>query len=136
MKKQALNITIDEFTSPSPTFCSKETKVEEIKSIMEAGGIRHLPVIENDIPIGIISSRNITMISCLPGNDLFTAKDIMIDHPYCVQLGSPLEEVAFEMSKRKIGSAIIVDKSGKIEGIFTSTDGLNALIEIIRGTIE
>ena len=60
----------------------------------------------------------------------------MVLNPYTAQTGSMLEEVAFEMSDRKIGSALIVNNFGELEGIFTSVDGLNALIEIIRGDVE
>lgn len=46
-----------------------------------------------------------------------------------------LDEVAYEMSSRKIGG-VIVNEGSKFLGIFTSTDALNALIEITRSTRE
>ena len=38
------------------------------------------------------------------------------------------------MSKQKIGSAVVSDHN-EIVGIFTSTDALNALVEILRGQL-
>ena len=37
---------------------------------------------------------------------------------------------------KKIGSAVIVDSNADDIGIFTTTDALNALIEILRGDIN
>ena len=60
----------------------------------------------------------------------------MVNEPFCVSLGTPLDEVAFQMSQKKIGSALVVDGESKLDSIFTSVDGLNALIEVIRGDID
>ena len=45
---------------------------------------------------------------------------------------APLDEVAHAMSEKKVGSVIVNDEDGKFLGIFTVTDALNALIEIVR----
>lgn len=45
---------------------------------------------------------------------------------------TPLDEVAYVMSERKVGSVIVNEDSGEFLGIFTVTDVLNALIEISR----
>jgi len=55
--------------------------------------------------------------------------------PYVVESGTPLDQVALEMSNRKIGSAIVRNFDSFNYGIFTSTDALNALIEVVRGQI-
>jgi acetoin utilization protein AcuB len=46
-----------------------------------------------------------------------------------------MDEVAFEMSSRKIGS-VLVTEDDQLLGIFTVTDALNALIEISSETRE
>ena len=52
--------------------------------------------------------------------------------PLTVSASTPLDEVAFAMSDMKVGSVIVNDEDGRFLGIFTATDALNALIEIIR----
>jgi acetoin utilization protein AcuB len=42
-----------------------------------------------------------------------------------------LGEVALQLSSQKVGSALVLDESGEIYGIFTTTDALNALVEIL-----
>ena len=60
------------------------------------------------------------------------AADIMAADPVTVTASTPLDEVAYTMSDRKIGSVIVNEDSGDFLGIFTVTDALNALVEISR----
>jgi predicted transcriptional regulator len=39
------------------------------------------------------------------------------------------------MSSKKLGSLIVTNSSGDVSGIFTNTDALNALVEVLRGEI-
>ena len=50
--------------------------------------------------------------------------------PLMVYANDKLSDVAFQLSSAKIGSAIVLDEDSKIFGIFTTTDALNALVEI------
>jgi len=63
------------------------------------------------------------------------ASDIMATDPISVLADTPLDEVAFNMSERKIGSVLVYEESGEYLGIFTVTDALNALIEVVRGEV-
>ena len=56
----------------------------------------------------------------------------MTADPYTVSIEANLDDVAFEMSRNKYGSAIVMDNNDEVYGIFTSTDALNALIEVLR----
>lgn len=131
---EQINLAIDEFTSPCENPVAPETPLKEIISLLDSESYRHIPVIENGKPIGIISSRDLKFITRLDvGNMDFTARDFMTADPYTVVCGTPLEDVALEMSSRKIGSSIVTNQDGEIEGIFTTTDALNALVEVLRG---
>lgn len=131
-----MDIAIDEFTSPTPFTVTTEESVEKVFELMDREGIRHLPVLSNNKPVGIISERDLYMVRLLATEEELTAGKIMTDTPFCVKTGSLIDEVAYEMSKRKIGSALVVNENDELDGIFTSTDGLNALIEVIRGDLQ
>lgn len=129
-----INLPIDEFTSPCENPVSADTPMTEIVKLLDQEGYRHVPVVEEGKPIGIISSRDLKFLTRLDLANLdFAAKDFMTSDPYTTVIGTPLQDVALEMSKRKIGSTIVTDAQGKIEGIFTTTDALNALVEVLRG---
>ena len=136
MKQNAIHIAVDEFTSPIVEAITSEMPLEDIILLMNKKGIRHLPVIENNKPIGIIGQRDMNILDGLKGRENLKAQDVMIPSPFCVQTGTPLESVALDMSNQKIGSALVINPAGELEGIFTSTDALNALIEVLRGEIS
>jgi CBS domain-containing protein len=106
--------------------------VTAIIDMMSRLGIRHVPVEENGRAVGIVSDRNLREVS--PSSDLddFVAEDVMISSPVTVEAGTALGAVAFTMAEAKIGSVIVCDR-GRIQGIFTVTDAMNALVELARG---
>jgi len=129
----SINISVDEYTTPLLVSAKSDDRLEKIIEMMEKDGVRHLPIIDNGKAVGIISDRDVKMVFNLDGADDLQAKDIMTSFPYVVNSGTPLEEVAFEMSRNKIGSVLVKDPDGKVGGIFTVTDALNALLEVLRG---
>jgi acetoin utilization protein AcuB len=128
-------LPVEEYTTCNPVTASETADVNEIELIMRVNGVRHLPIVRGTDVVGIISERDMKLVRGLPRvqQSLLKANDIMHKDPYCCSSNTPLDEVAFEMSESKIGSAIVLDDEGKLMGIFTLTDALNALIEIIRG---
>ncbi|MBK7843160.1 MAG: CBS domain-containing protein [Bdellovibrionales bacterium] len=133
--RNVLKVPVDEFTSPSPITVGPKTPALEVVGVLHKNGIRHIPVVENDIPLGIISERDLRVLSTVKELSLVTAEQVMVTDPFTVSPETPLDQVVYEMSDRKIGSAIVQDESGRIVGIFTNTDALNALVEILRGVL-
>lgn len=129
-------LLVDEYTGPCPISVAPDTPLAEVFDIMEQNGIRHVPVVQNEKPIGIIGHRDVQVLKNLETAGEYEASKVMIDNPFTVRSGSSLEQVALDLSAQKIGSAIVVDENQNISGIFTSTDALNALVEIIRGDVE
>lgn len=133
MGDQLSKITVEEYTSPGAISCLAGDDLNVVSNKMQEGGFRHMPVMENQKVIGILSDRELQVAIRLGGDKGLKAGDVMRYNPYIVSPQTPLEEVVFELSKRKIGSAIVLDESNDFLGIFTLTDALNAAVEIIRG---
>lgn len=131
-----INLPVEEFTTVNPITADEQTHIEELVRLMKENGIRHLPILKNGKPVGMISERDLKVAECFfnTNHKKIVASDIMVKNPFTVQATTTLDEVAYQMSKNKIGSALVVDKSNELVGIFTSTDALNALIETVRGT--
>ena len=126
-------IPVEEFTTPNPITATTHSKVEELARVMKEHGIRHIPIMQNEKVVGIVSDRDLKVIASLKmlEKSFLTAADIMSRDPVTVDSSTPLDEVAFEMSEKKIGS-VIVTENDQLVGIFTVTDALNALIEAAR----
>lgn len=127
---------VEEFTSPNPIAASESSSIEELRQMMDSNGIRHIPIVDHEKVVGIISDRDLRVVAGLKLDDkkMIKAVDLMVRDPLTVSSERPLDEVAFEMSSRKVGSVIVNDENDELLGIFTVTDALNALIEIARQT--
>ncbi|RLA65842.1 MAG: histidine kinase [Epsilonproteobacteria bacterium] len=129
------NILVDEYATPCDIFAPPETDLTTLVEKMSDEKVRHIPILREGKAIGIISERDLKMFQNVEWAGKLKAEDIMVQYPYTVITGSPLDEVAYEMSRNKFGSALIVDSNEKVMAIFTVTDALNALIEILRGEV-
>ncbi len=139
LKKLIREISVEEYSTPSPIILREDDLVEKALNLMKTEKIRHFPVVnsENEIS-GLVSERDLLAFNQRQEYySRFKIKDAMIStNPYIVDETATLEEVAMEMSRNRYGSAIVTNSKREIVGIFTTTDALNALIEIIRGEID
>lgn len=126
--------TVEEFTNLDPFTASVNARLDELTMIMKEKGIRQLPLTNNGAIVGIVSERDLRVVENLTQVEkgFVRACDIMVRAPVTVSADTSLEEVAFEMSQRKIGSVLVTDENGNYLGIFTATDALNALVELAR----
>lgn len=130
---ESTKILVDEFTTPSPVSVLEDKPIVEILEIMEHHQFRHVPVVsKSGEPVGILSDRDAKTISGFDIMKKLKAKDVMTTEPYIANSNTLLEDVALEMSRNKWGSAIISYPEENSFGIFTSTDALNALVELLR----
>ncbi|MCO5113393.1 MAG: CBS domain-containing protein [Bdellovibrionaceae bacterium] len=130
---QKLNLPVEEFTTPDPITADENASVDALLEIMTQYNVRHIPIMKDGVATGIISQRDLKVIQGLKDEhkNLIKASDIMAKNPVTVSCSETLDEVAFTMSQEKIGSVLVNDDNGLL-GIFTVTDALNALIEVIR----
>ena len=129
-----LIVPVEEFTTPDPVSVEDSTALDELLRLMNSEGFRHLPVMRNGQLAGIISDRDVRLFAGMPQTDRagLTAADIMTEELLSVDASIPLDEAALLMSAEKVSSLIVRDGE-EFLGIFTATDALNALVEILRG---
>lgn len=127
------NVPVEEYTTPDPVTAHENMTIEELQQLMREHGIRHLPVVREGTVVGVISERDVRLFAGLSVAEKFqvTAADIMSPDPLSVSSVTPLDEVALIMSENKVGSVMVLE-DGQFLGIFTATDALNALVEIVR----
>lgn len=130
-----MKLPVEEFTTPDPITAHANANIHDLSDLMNKHKVRHLPILKNNRVVGIVSDRDIRVVSCLSPDqrNLVQARDIMSADPMTVSMRDSLDDVALAMSHKKIGSVIVNDESDQFYGIFTATDALNALIEIMRG---
>ena len=123
--------SIEHYMTSSPRTINSDQSLKFALSTMREHNIRHLPVLEANHPIGMLSERDIRFLESFEKVDLseLKVKEACTDDPYTVELNTPVKNVAREMARRKISSAMIVE-NGKLKGIFTWIDALNVLANL------
>jgi acetoin utilization protein AcuB len=134
MKKYKKIPHVGAVMTPFPHFVDTDAGVVEVERLMDEHHIRHIPVQQEGRVVGIVSQRDLYRLvdRFLPNTEKarIRARDIMVD-PYVVAFDTPLNEVALEMAKRHIGSAIVLHHE-KLAGILSATDICRILAEILE----
>jgi len=130
------NLKVVEYTSPDPITVVAQDTAQSVSNLMHQHGFRHVLVMDENRVTGVISDRDI-MKALDAGKSIasISAADIMTAHPYSVTTDTSLSEVCFHLSSEKFNSAVVNNPDGSLRGIFTSTDALNALVEVLRGEL-
>lgn len=127
--------TVTALMRPFPYFAESDTSVARITELMHNHQIRHVPIKSGDRIIGIVSERDLRWLGN-PKLDLPITHEIPVCHvmtydPYVADINTPLDTVVEEMTKRKIGAAIVM-KSGRLAGIVTVIDICQAFAEVLK----
>ena len=98
--------------------------------------IRHLPVVDQSQLLGVLFKSDLKLIESLPAATVeeVPVSDMMVREFYTVDPEEALDVAAREMSKRKYGSALVVE-AGKVVGVFTTTDALKALSDSLTDSL-
>ena len=127
-----INSPIRRYMTGSPVHVEKGTPLLVAVRTMKHYSIRHLPVLDQGVLVGVITNRDIVSALADETTNLRTVsvEQIMNRTPYSVTPETPLKDVAAMMAKHSYGSAVILEK-GRVVGIFTVVDALRALHEIL-----
>ena len=108
--------------------------VDAARARMVENDIHHLPVLDGDNLIGVVSDRDLKLAVSLKdlSSGPYGVRDVYVADPYQVAPDTSLSEVLGVMHERRIGSALVVD-NGKVVGIFTALDALRVLRDELEG---
>jgi acetoin utilization protein AcuB len=126
--------TMSRYMTRQPWTIRKDGKMSQAHELMRAHRIRHLPVLEGGNLVGIVSDRDLHLIETLPDSDPdeVTVEEAMTEEVYAVGLEDPVDAVVERMAAHKYGCAIIVNRRGAVEGIFTTVDAMQVLADVLR----
>jgi acetoin utilization protein AcuB len=122
----------------------KGATVDHAQTLMAQRGIRHLPVLDGDDLVGILTDRDVRGVmvrqrvgvaSAGAGRAYFLVPGVLVEEamtpdPVTIRSGADLDEAARLLISRKIGCLPVVDH-GRLVGIITETDLLGVVTEIM-----
>jgi acetoin utilization protein AcuB len=117
--------------SAGPHTIGREQSLTAAKDLMHKRHVRHLPVLHGGKLVGLISERELSVIAALPGSKSLSVEDAMVPDVYTIPEDAPLETVAADMARLRVGSAVVV-KGDDVVGVFTAVDALRALADVLR----
>ena len=127
--------TVADFMTSGPHAIDAKASLSKAVRTMRIKGIRHLPVLDDGELVGVLTERDVNLTRAVAQADPadLTVEEAMTPNPFVVPPDAPLNQVARAMARRKIGSAIVVDRE-RVAGVFTTTDALNALAIALEST--
>lgn len=121
---------IENFMTKSPSTVSGYQKLIYAETMMEDLKIRHLPVIQDEELIGVLSLRDIRLVNAIDKEyQQIPVSEACVEDPILVQKDEDVREVAKTMLKKKIGSVLVMNKE-KLVGIFTAIDALSLISKL------
>jgi len=127
-----LELIIENFMTLMPHTIEKNMPVTKAMEVMRQNQIRHLPVLQDAVLVGILSDRDVEIAKVFPGPSIIKVGDVMTQDPYAVLPKAKMTEVIGTMVRHKYGCALVTNASGKVIGVFTALDGLKLLQEYLQ----
>jgi acetoin utilization protein AcuB len=112
---------------------TENDSIEDLYNIMLKNRINHLPVVEEDRLIGIITKSDIrqALTSLQFDKTKSKVKDFMVREVTTVNEYDTLEDALVIIFQKKVGSLPVVQNNNKLVGIITRHDIMNAFIKVI-----
>jgi len=133
-------VSITEIMSKNPITIASSESLYEVENLLNKHSIRHLPVVDEDHLIGVISRSDLLRISVSDLNEAedgvesvifnnYSISQVMTKMPVFIDVNYTIKEAAKLLSQQSFHSLPVVDQ-GKLVGIVTSTDLIKYLIKL------
>lgn len=126
---QVMSRVIRGFMTPCPYTVASTSSLAVAHGIMREHAIRHLPVVDDETIVGVVSVGDLHLIETISEFPLeeVDVDEAMTPNPYVVGPDTPVDEVVETMARKKFGCAIVADEDGHLLGIFTTIDAMRTL---------
>ncbi len=124
---------VQKYMTYTPKSIGFDRPISNAMKLMHEMEIRHLPVLKGGELVGILTDRDIKLVTSFEEVDpeKITVEEACSFNPYFTSPETPLNEVVSNMARKKYGCAIVVD-NGKLVGILTETDVYKAFAELLE----
>jgi acetoin utilization protein AcuB len=136
---------VGEYMTRDPITVSEDMSMKEAMLLLRTHHIRHLPVANGKLLVGLVSDRDIRRASpsLLSGVDKSAYEQVLEDtpvarimtrEPFTVTENTALADAVSVLVEKKFGSLPVVDGQ-ELVGIFTEIDALKILLGSLNGGV-
>jgi acetoin utilization protein AcuB len=121
--------------TPLPHTIEASRSIHEAKAIMDAEGIRHLPVTSEGRLVGMLSERDLKLAFALAatasGDEALNVGDVCNLEAYVIEYNTPVDQVLMHLAEFRLSSALIT-RNGKLVGLVTNTDVYRNYVDLLK----
>jgi CBS domain-containing protein len=121
--------------TPFPHVVQASDSLLRARTLMVEHQMRHLPVKDGNALVGVLTDRDLKRVLDpdlgLPPKAQLFVRDAFVADAYVVDSHEPLDGVLEHLASHHIGSALVT-KSGRLAGIFTTTDACRIFCQHLR----
>lgn len=123
---------VERYMTRKPYAVAPVDNLLRAKTLMQKHAIRHLPVVDGAELVGVISDRDVAVLEAIPGVALAHVEVARaMAKPVAVRSQDTVDDVSALMADKKC-DCVVVRRGDDVIGIFTATDALQALGDIVR----
>ncbi len=133
--------SVGRWMTPGPQMISPETSVRAAFLKMRSEGYRHLPVVEDQKLVGMVTDRDLRRPDLTDEpegwhdyyhlDDDYEVRHVMTTRVESLRSSDRLERALALLIGRKFGAAPVIDGSGSLIGILTTLDLLRAFQSVM-----
>lgn len=116
-----------------PVSVDRDQPLSEVYHVLKRARFHHVPVLDGDVPVGMISSTDILKLVYDVGGSSDRMLTTMLDHQFNIDDAMSTElrtlpesatvhDAAVALAEGDVHSVLVVDVDGGLVGIVTSTD--------------
>jgi len=131
---QPISRTIGQFMTSQPCVVDAALTLNDAQERMALNNIRHLVVERHGRLAGVLSMGDVAVARSLAGTrgEALSVTDAMLTTVFTCSPSDDLAAIALEMEMHRFDCVIVVENEF-VTGIFTATDALRALREVLVG---
>lgn len=133
---------VGNYMTPEPITVAEDDSMAEAVLVMRRQKIRHLPVVNGNLLVGIVTDRDLRRASPSLLSGIAEEKyqevlestpvsKIMTREPFTVRLDTDLADAVSILVDKKISSLPVVN-GAELVGIVTEVDALRVLLEMLK----
>lgn len=113
-----------------PITIERTALLQDAVQIMKENNIRHLPVMDDDELVGIVTESDVRQFSFPSMVEEIPIHEVMLTNPLTIDVNADIETAARIINDNKIGGLPVME-ANKLVGVITSSDLLSAFIEVM-----